>query len=204
MSNITHAEEEKKLSAKTEQFLGYLMRSGYLADPKIQDPKARAKKKEKNQKTYHNTRMLLEHYREMLWAMESVPAELKAELDLPLEELDALISKLDLEMSMENRRTESRLQTILKSRVLLDRINEAIAFLRTKPSEGELLYKIIYETYIADKKDSIFDVMDELNLSRARYYDLRKKAINMIGMKLWNAPDTNFEVWMELLSLFDT
>ena len=52
MSNITHAEEEKKLSAKTEQFLGYLMRSGYLADPKIQDPKARAKKKEKNQKTY--------------------------------------------------------------------------------------------------------------------------------------------------------
>ena len=109
MSNITHAEEEKKLSAKTEQFLGYLMRSGYLADPKIQDPKARAKKKEKNQKTYHNTRMLLEQYREMLWAMESVPAELKAELDLPLEELDALISKLDLEMSMENRRTESRL-----------------------------------------------------------------------------------------------
>ena len=91
----------------------------------------------------------------------------------------------------------------MKSRVLLDRINEAIAFLRTKPSEGELLYKIIYETYIADKKDSIFDVMDELNLSRARYYDLRKKAINMIGMKLWNAPDANFEVWMELLSIFD-
>ena len=71
MSNITHAEEEKKLSAKTEQFLGYLMRSGYLADPKIQDPKARAKKIEKNQKTYHNTRMLLEHYREMLWAISS-------------------------------------------------------------------------------------------------------------------------------------
>jgi hypothetical protein len=45
--------------------------------------------------------------------------------------------------------------------------------------------------------------MDELNLSRARYYDLRKKAINMIGMKLWNAPDANFEVWMELLSIFD-
>ena len=202
MSKISHVEEEKKLSSNTEKYIEFLMKSGYLADPKIQDPKARSKKQEKNKKTYHNTRMLLEHYRDMVWSMECVPTELKAELDLPLYELDALVSRLDFEMSMENRWVKSRLQTIMKTRILLDRMNEAIAFLQTKPGDGAMLYRVIYQTYIAEKKDSIFDVMDELGLSKARYYELRKLAINMIGIKLWSAPDANFELWMELLSIF--
>lgn len=203
MSKINHAEEERKLSSNEEQFIDFLMKSGYLADPKIEDPKLRAKKQEENRKTYHNTKLLLEHYRDLMWAMECVPAELRAELDVPLEDLDALISRLDLEMSMENRRVESRLQTIIKSRILLERMNEAIAFLKTKPKEGERLYQLIYHTYIAEKRDSIFDLMEDLGLSKAKYYDMRKKAITTIGMKLWSAPDANFELWMELLSTFE-
>lgn len=203
MSKINHAEEERKLSSNEEHFIDFLMKSGYLADPKIEDPKLRAKKQDENRKTYHNTKLLLEHYRDLMWAMECVPAELRAELDVPLEDLDALISRLDLEMSMENRRVESRLQTIIKSRILLERMNEAIAFLKTKPKEGERLYQLIYHTYIAEKRDSIFDLMEDLGLSKAKYYDMRKKAITMIGMKLWSAPDANFELWMELLSTFE-
>lgn len=203
MSNMNHAAEEKKLSGNEERFIAFLMKSGYLSDPKIEDPDLRTKKKDRNKKTYHNTRLLLEHYRDLVWAMESIPVDLRQELDVPLGELDTLITRLDLEMSMENRRVESRLQTILKSRRLLDRINEAISFLRTKPKEGELLYQIIYLTYIAEKRDSVLDVISELNLSKARYYEQRKKAITLIGMKLWAAPDANFEVWMELLSVFD-
>ena len=50
MSKISHVEEEKKLSSNTEKYIEFLMKSGYLADPKIQDPKARSKKQEKNKK----------------------------------------------------------------------------------------------------------------------------------------------------------
>ena len=203
MSNMSHAEEEKKLSSNEERFIAFLMKSGYLSDPKIEDPSIRAKKKDRNKRTYHNTKMLLEHYRDLLWAMESVPADLQRELDVPLEELDLLITRLDLELSMENRRMESRLLTIMKSRMLLDRINEAISFLRPKPKEGEHLYQIIYLTYIAKQRDSVTDVIAELNLSKAMYYEQRKRAIMMIGMKLWASPDANFELWMELLSGFD-
>lgn len=201
MNKKSHAEEEKKLSGTEERFIDFLMKSGYLADPKIEDLKTRRSRQENNKQTYHNTRMLLENYRDLMWAMESVPAELRAELDVPMTELDALISRLDLEMSMGNRRVESRLQTIVKSRMLLERLNEAIAFLKTKPTDGEQLYQVIYQTYIGEKKESVFDVMSELGLSKGKYYDMRQRAITLVGMKLWAAPDANFELWMELLSM---
>lgn len=201
MNKKSHAEEEKKLSSTEERFIDFLMKSGYLADPKIEDLKTRRSRQENNKQTYHNTRMLLENYRDLMWAMESVPAELRAELDVPMTELDALISRLDLEMSMGNRRVESRLQTIVKSRMLLERLNEAIAFIKTKPTDGEQLYQVIYQTYIGEKKESVFDVMSELGLSKGKYYDMRQRAITLVGMKLWAAPDANFELWMELLSM---
>lgn len=201
MNKKSHAEEEKKLSSTEERFIDFLMKSGYLADPKIEDLKLRRTRQEKNKQTYHNTRMLLENYRDLVWAMECVPTDLRAELDVPMTELDALLSRLDLEMSMDNRRVESRLQTIVKSRMLLEHLNEAIAFLKTKPTDGEQLYQVIYQTYIGEKKESVFDVMSELGLSKGKYYDMRQRAITLVGMKLWAAPDANFELWMELLSM---
>ena len=185
MNKKSHAEEEKKLSSTEERFIDFLMKSGYLADPKIEDLKLRRTRQEKNKQTYHNTRMLLENYRDLVWTMECVPTDLRAELDVPMNELDALLSRLDLEMSMGNRRVESRLQTIVKSRMLLERLNEAIAFLKTKPTDGEQPYQVIYQTYIGEKKESVFDVMSELGLSKAKYYDMRQRAITLVGMKLW-------------------
>ncbi len=38
MSNMNHAAEEKKLSGNEERFVAFLMKSGYLSDPKIEDP----------------------------------------------------------------------------------------------------------------------------------------------------------------------
>lgn len=203
MGKNNHADETKELSNGEERLISFLMKSGYLADPKIEDPKLRTQKQEKNRKTYHNTLLMLEHYRDLVWAMECVPADLMAELNIPMGQLDALITRLDLEMSMENWKVESRIQTILKSRMLLNRLNEAITFLRSKPRVGEQLYQVVYATYIGEQKENIYDVMAELGLAKGKYYDMRKKAITIIGMKLWAAPDANFELWMELLSMLD-
>lgn len=202
MGKMNHASEEKRLSSNEDRFISFLMKSGYLSDPKIKDPQLRVKKQERNKQTYHNTKLLLEHYRDLVWVMESIPEDLQQELDVPMGELDSLITRLDLEMSLENHRVESRLQTIMKSRMLLDRMNEAISFLRTKPKVGERLYQIIYATYIGEPRDSVLDVINEVGLSKGAYYELRKKAITLIGMRLWSAPDANFELWLELLSVF--
>ena len=135
--------------------------------------------------------------------METIPNELKSELDIPLADLDALISRLDIELSLNNRRLESRLDALIKTRALVDRLNEAIGFLRTKPGEGELLYQIIYHTYIGKKPENFYEVIDKVGLSKSRYYTLRKRAITMIGVKLWSVPDEKLELWLELLSYFE-
>ena len=195
--------EEKQVTDNEERFINFLVKSGYLVNPKIKDPKLREKKQEDNKKAYHNTLLMLEHYRDLVWSMECIPEDLMAELNVPMEQLDALITRLDLEMSMDNWRVESRLQSILRSRMLLDRLNEAIAFLRSKPQDGEKLYQIIYRTYIGEKMESVYDVMASLGLTKNKYYALRRKAITIIGMKLWSAPEANFELWVELLSMLD-
>jgi hypothetical protein len=34
-------------------------------------------------------------------------------------------------------------------------------------------------------------------------HTLRKRAITMIGVKLWSVPDEKLELWLELLSYFE-
>ena len=203
MGKMNHAEEEMKLSGNEKRFIDFLLNSGYLADPKIENQEVREKRQEDNRKIYHNTQLMLQHYRDLAWVLEGIPSELKAELDIPFADLDALISRLDLELSLNNRRLESRIDALIKSRALVDRLNEAISFLRTKPGEGELLYQIIYHTYIGKKTHSFYDLIELVGLSKSRYYTLRKRAITMIGVKLWSVPDEKLELWLELLSYFE-
>lgn len=203
MGKMNHAEEEMKLSGNERRFLDFLKKSGYLSDPDVENPEVRAKKKADNRRIYHNTHLMLQHYRDLVWVMETIPNELKSELDIPLADLDALISRLDIELSLNNRRLESRLDALIKTRALVDRLNEAIGFLRTKPGDGELLYQIIYHTYIAKKTHSFYDLIELVGLSKSRYYTLRKRAITLIGVKLWSVPDEKLELWLEVLSYFE-
>ena len=96
MGKMNHAEEEMKLSGIEKRFIDFLLNSGYLADPKIENQEVRAKRQEDNRKIYHNTELMLQHYRDLAWVLEGIPSELKAELDIPFADLDALISRLDL------------------------------------------------------------------------------------------------------------
>lgn len=203
MGKMNHAEEEMKLSGNERRFLDFLKKSGYLSDPEVENPEVRAKKKADNRRIYHNTQLMLQHYRDLVWVMETIPNELKSELDIPLADLDALISRLDIELSLNNRRLESRLDALIKTRALVDRLNEAIGFLRTKPGDGELLYQIIYHTYIDKKTYGFYDLIELVGLSKSRYYTLRKRAITLIGVKLWSVPDEKLELWLEVLSYFE-
>ena len=203
MGKMNHAEEEMKLSGNERRFLDFLKKSGYLSDPEVENPEVRAKKKADNRRIYHNTQLMLQHYRDLVWVMETIPNELKSELDIPLADLDALISRLDIELSLNNRRFESRLDALIKNRALVDRLNEAINLLKTKPDEGELMYQIIYYTFIGEKMNSVYDILNKIGIAKTRYYKLRKKAITMISVKLWTVPDIKLELWLELLSYFE-
>ena len=138
-----------------EQLRNLLERRGIVSDPDIPNAKVRLAEQELRRNMYHNTQVMLKHYRDIVWALECFPSEVAQELDQPLKDLDALLSVVDTQVALGNAKLEHRLLSIRKSRLLLDRINEALTVLRHKPGNGELMYKVrVYNLLQPEYSDS--------------------------------------------------
>ena len=196
-------QQEHQLSNQSIAFLGLLQRRGILADDGISDEARRKADMTKKQKTYHNTLLMLQNYREISWALECFPAQIAEELDRPMQELDELLSMMDVELSLDNRKLEHRLQSIQKSRLLLDRINDALTVLKTKPVDGRLLYQVIYETYITPEPLTHTELLYRLAVSSRHYYRLRQQALGILSLRLWAAPAEELDAWLEVLTLLE-
>ena len=196
-------EQEGLLLEQSEAFLGLLQRRGILVDERIDDEARRRAQQDRKRKTYHNTLLMLQNYRNISWALECFPAQIAEELDRPLENLDALLSLLDTEIVFGNYRLESRLQSVQKSRLLLDRINDALTVLQKKPKNGPMLYKVIYETFIAPDSLTHGELLYRLNISSRHYYRLRSQVINVLSLRLWAAPAEELDSWLEVLTLLE-
>lgn len=160
-------------AANAEAVLSFLRDRGILEDDGVTPQQVEEKKRKQ---AYHNTLLLLTNYRSILWQTESELESVAAELNLPLRKLDAVLSRIDAEIGMENRRLELRLERLAKTRQLLDQINDALTSLKHKPGNGQLLYDLIYLTYIAEDKMRQTDVLFRLNVSRRHYYRLKEQA----------------------------
>ena len=185
-------------ASNDEAVLSFLRERGILADESITPQQIEEKKRKE---AYHNTLLLLSNYRNILWQTDSELDTIAAELNLPLQKLDAVLSRIDAEIGMENRRLELRLERLAKTRQLLDRINDALTTLKYKPDNGPLLYDLIYLTYISEEKLHQTDVLYRLNISRRHYYRLKEQAINIISLRLWSVPSKNIDLWLDLVSM---
>ena len=185
-------------ASNDEAVLSFLRERGILADESITPQQVEEKKRKE---AYHNTLLLLSNYRNILWQTDSELDTIAAELNLPLQKLDAVLSRIDAEIGMENRRLELRLERLAKTRQLLDRINDALTTLKYKPDNGPLLYDLIYLTYISEEKLHQTDVLYRLNISRWHYYRLKEQAISIISLRLWSVPSSNIDLWLDLVSM---
>ena len=66
-------QQQEKKQAQSEAVIGLLTHRGILPDAGIDDEKVREARKEKQKNTYHNTMMLLQHYRTIVWLLECFP-----------------------------------------------------------------------------------------------------------------------------------
>ena len=176
-------------TTRSSALTSLLAAQGLLEDQSIPDEERRKAQQERLQKLYHNTRVLLSHYREIAWVLECFPETVAQELEEPFENLDTLLDRMDAEAGMENRKLESRVESLRKSRLLLDRINDALTVLKKKPGNGPRLYELIYLTYIAPEKLSLTDLLFRLDLSSRQYYRLREEAVSIISIRLWSVPE---------------
>ena len=187
-----------RTASNAEAVLSFLRDRGVLTS---KDLTPRQVEENKQKQAYHNTLLLLANYRNILWQTDSELETIAAELELPLQNLDAVLSRIDAQIGMENRRLELRLERLAKTRQLLDRINGALTALKRKPENGQLLYDLIYMTYIGEEKLLQTDVLFRLNISRRHYYRLKEQAISIISLWLWSAPSSDLDLWLELVSM---
>lgn len=198
-----YEQQEDRIREQSDAFISLLTKRGILGDGTIQDDKVRAAQQEKKKITYHNTLMLLKQYRNIAWMMECFPETIAEELDRPFEGLDQLIEQVDVEMSLGNRKLESRIEGVQKSRLLLDRVNEALTVLRKKPENGETMYNLIYLSFIAPEKLNMTEILYRLDISSRQYYRLREQAIAVLSIRLWAAPGKELDFWLDMLALIE-
>ena len=192
---LQYEQQEKRIQAQSDAFITLLTKRGILGDSRIDDAQKRAARQEKTKNCYHNTLMLLQHYRTLVWMLECFPETVAAELDRPFEGVDKLIEDVDVKVALGNKKIESRM--------LMDRLNEALTVLRKKPDNGERLYNLIYTAYIAPEALNHQEVLYRLNLSSRNFYRYRQQAISILSIRLWAtaAPDVDF--WLEMLTLLE-
>ena len=58
-----YEQQEERILAQSDAFISLLTKRGILGDHQIDNEKVRKAKQEKNRKSYHNTQLLLQHYR---------------------------------------------------------------------------------------------------------------------------------------------
>ena len=195
---------EYQLSANLDAFLKMLTIRGLVEDSEIDNEKVRLAVMKKRRNMHHNTLLMLQQYRNIIWVLECFPNHISEELELPMNDLDTLLSTIDTQIGMNNLKLENRLHSIKKTRLLLDRINEALTVLMQKPGNGDLLYKVIFETFITPEKLSHNDILYRLNISSRHYYRIRQQAINILSIRLWATPTGELDSWLEVLTLFES
>lgn len=195
--------EEQKIQAQSVSIMEYLKISGRIEDPQIQDPEVRKAQQEKARRDYHNTEVMLNQYRMVTWVLECIPDEISAELLVPVQDIDKLAEKLDIQMSLENKRIESRVNAMMKTRHLVDRIQEALSMLRKKPGNGEELYSVIYTTYIDPVERKNNEILAKLGMTVRTYYRLRRTAITLLSIRLWSVASEEIAAWLEVLSMLE-
>ena len=192
----------KRTALSAEAVLSFLRNQGILAENStLSEEMIREAQEKKQKQAYHNTLLLLSNYRNILWQTDCEIEAIASELNVPLKNLDALLSRVDAEIGMENRRLELNLERLAKTRQLLDRINDALTALKRKPDNGPLLYELIYLTYIGEEKLVLNDILYRLNISRRHYYRLKEQAVSAISLRLWAAPTTDLEIWLSLVAM---
>ena len=193
-------ENKNKVSvnASTKEILKMLKKSGLVVQ--VKEAKVDDVKSEFDNKAYHNTDLLLKQYRTIKWMIECFPSQIEEELSASFEDFDDLMLKLGIEeRAYSNYHISGRAKSLSKSRMILELVNQSLTVLKKKPKNGELLYRIIYLSYIADEELDAKNIAYSLDLSERHFFRLKNEAIRAISLYLWAAPTREMERWLDAI-----
>jgi len=156
--------------------------------------KKKVERTEREEFLYHNTEMLLKKYRDVIWSIEvsTMQAQMNFEMqmDCKLEEFLEMTYAAGVDLSGTN--IEEQIRTLERNKKMIKIIESAVEVLRKRQEDGELLYFILYYSYLSDKRiKNIQDIIDKINektgeyISFRTFFRKRKEAIDVLGTILW-------------------
>ncbi len=142
---------------------------------------------------YHDTWLLLQKYRDVVWSLElsvqRVRAKFQMELGSSIE--DFLDSIYVAGVDFKENGIQEHTQNIEQSHQMLKLLDTAVQLLRTKHKFGEVYYWILYYSYLSPQQYQNADEIVELlrphirDISYRTYYRRRKEAIEALSSVLW-------------------
>lgn len=181
---------------------------GILTDENLSinsEEKAPPAKKKYKFTVHHNTILLLKKYRDLKWVVEQ---DLADQVDLPPDNIDAIIEKLKDGIEIhDNKILERRVQEIIKTKRLLSILEGAVMSLKYHHSHGKEKYDVIYYTYLCMDREVIAMTSGELflkcNLAQATYYRIKREAINNLSSILWQTSGAAYRLFIELWDIIE-
>ncbi len=204
MENSQSDRQKQSAQRRSNTILQLLTDRGVLPDRKISSKKRQTARQKKQRDTFHNTLQLLQYYRKIAWLVECFPDTIAEELEQPFETVDELLDGMEVSETFGERKLKNRISCVERTRLMLDRVNEALTVLKKKPEDGELLFELMYLTFITPESLTITQILYRLNISARQYYRLRHQAIDLIALRLWGSPDSTIDLWLELLSYVES
>ena len=158
---------------------------------------------------YHNTKKLLQKYRNVLMcmalAMDDLEEDCMGTLGVRFSNLNDFAAQMDVDLS--GTKLESRIRSMERNRLMIQYINNAIQGMRRIDKNGEEYYWILYYKYLSTEERCANDAAvveclhnKGLPVSTSTFYRRLNAAIETLSGILWGytARDT-----LELIDFFD-
>ena len=209
MESLTGSEEKT-----VQEILNLMVKSGLLKDGEIQDVDIQEYARNMQIKAYHQTRKLLESYRDMKWAIENHTDGAiedvtggKININNVNPVMEKLFEKCDLRYEDDKRIKNfiNSLDSASKSYKCLTAIDSALAKLKTKPKFGTIYYDILNIAYIEDNETMdippVDQIAERLSISRPMYFKKRDDALKQLSTLIWGVPQGEAGLWFEALCI---
>ena len=156
---------------------------------------------------FHNTQLLLEHYRDVVWSLEvsvfQTNVNFQEEFGNTIEEFLELSYEAGLDLPASD--VAARIRSINKSRNMLRIIDSAVALLRVYSRYGVECFRALFYSYLSSQEisgvDEIVEKLSEMfrDFSRSTYYRRKNESIRRMGDLLWGFRTNCCDSALELL-----
>lgn len=144
-------------------------------------------------KKYHNTQLLLQHYRPASWNLELEMMQVceTYPMDYGNSMEESLTSMENIGVSYYGDSLRHQVTALRQTAVMIQLINRSVQTIRTKHPKGELYYQILYLSYLSPEipasTNIILEALEQKNIfiSNRTFFRHRSKAISLLSSVLW-------------------